>query len=87
MTWPLERLADMDPRRLRQTFGRDLRLGGGIGKEALIAGREAIDRSIEQILPMIRDGGYVPAVDDCVPPEVSFETYKYFVQAMQQATL
>jgi uroporphyrinogen decarboxylase len=82
-TWPLERNSGMDPLALRKKYGRDLRLGGGIPKEALIAGPAAIDRELSRLLPVIRDGGYVPAVDDMVPPEVPWAHYRYYVHAMR----
>ncbi len=86
-TWPLERGSAMDPADLRREFGRDLALGGGFAKEALIAGPEAIDRQIEELLPVVQDGGFVPAVDDMVPPEVPFDHYKYYVEAMRAVRL
>ena len=83
-TWPLEQMAGMDPVMLRKQFGRELRLGGGIAKEALIAGPVAIDREIERLMPVIRDGGFIPAVDDCPPPEVSLKTFAYYIEALRK---
>jgi len=82
--WPLEQMAGMDPAMLRKRFGRELRLGGGIAKEALIAGPAAIDREIERLMPVICDGGFVPTVDDCPPPEVSLDTFAYYVEALRR---
>ena len=82
-TWPLEQAAGMDPAMLRRRFGRELRLGGGFAKEALIAGPRAIDREIRRLMPIVEQGGFVPAVDDMVPPEVPFEDYQYYVDAMR----
>lgn len=81
--WPLEQQAGMDPAVLRRRFGRELRLAGGIAKEALIAGPAAIDREIERLMPMIRDGGFIPAVDDCPPPEVPLRTFVYYIEALR----
>ncbi len=86
-TWPLERAAGMDPLALRTRFGRALRLGGGIPKEALIAGPEAIDREIERLKPLMAEGGYVPAVDDMVPPEVPLATYRHYLDRMREVRL
>lgn len=85
--WPCERNAGMDPIILRKTFGKSLRLGGGISKESLIAGKNAIDSEVDRILPLIEEGGYVPAIDDMVPPEVTFENYRYYVEKMRSITL
>jgi uroporphyrinogen decarboxylase len=83
-TWPLEQAAGMDPVMLRQQFGRELRLAGSIAKEALIEGPAAIDREIERLMPLIRDGGFIPAVDDMPPPEVSFDHFAYYVEALKR---
>ena len=83
-TWPLERAAGMDPLRVRQEYGRGLLLGGGIPKEALIAGPEAITRELTRLRPLIEAGGYLPALDDVVPPEVPFSTYQFYVEALRK---
>ncbi len=81
-TYPLERAAGMDPVELRREYGRDLRLIGGFPKEALIAGPAAIDAEIHHLMPVIEDGGFIPALDDMVPPEVPLNHYRYYVDAL-----
>ena len=52
---------------------------GGIDKRVLAAGRAAIDRELERILPVMRArGGYVPTCDHGVPEEVPFEDYLHY---------
>jgi len=52
---------------------------GGIDKRALVAGKEAIDRELEARIPfMLKRGGYIPTVDHLVPPDVSFENFRYY---------
>jgi uroporphyrinogen decarboxylase len=60
-----------------------LRLGGNISKEALIAGPAAIDREIARLMPLVRDGGFVPALDDMVPLEVPLTHYRYLIEAIR----
>jgi hypothetical protein len=86
-TYPLERASGMDPHLLREKYGPDLRVAGGFPKEALIAGPEAIDREIEYLMPLIAQGGYIPAVDDMVPPEVPFDHYVHYVEAIKAIRL
>ena len=81
-TWPCERNAGMDPIKLRKTFGRDLRMVGGIGHTCLAAGREDIDREIDRLLPLIDEGGFIPVVDDMPPPEVPFANYRYCTERL-----
>ncbi|NLF32033.1 MAG: hypothetical protein GX591_14245 [Planctomycetes bacterium] len=57
----------------------DLVLTGGIDKRVLAAGREAIDRHVDAILPAMRDrGGYIPTCDHGVPEEVSLANYLHY---------
>jgi uroporphyrinogen-III decarboxylase len=57
----------------------ELILHGGIDKRILAAGRDAIDREVDRILPVMRRrGGYIPTCDHGVPEEVAFEDYMHF---------
>lgn len=57
----------------------DLVISGGIDKRELAKGREAIDRMLERIIPVMRErGGYIPTCDHGVPAEVSLEDYKHY---------
>jgi uroporphyrinogen decarboxylase len=61
----------------------DLRMRGGFDKRILAAGREAIDREVDRIMPVMkRRGGFIPTCDHGVPEEVSFENYMHFRQRM-----
>ena len=82
-TWPLERGSAMDPVELRKIYGKDLRLAGGVSKEALIAGPDAIDRTFDHLMPLIHEGGFIPAIDDMVPPEVPLEHYRYYIESVR----
>lgn len=86
--YPLERAADMDPIRLRNRFGRELRMLGGIDKRAMIAGpAAAIDAQLAYVAPLLREGGYIPWCDHWVPPDVSLKNYLYYVKRMKEASL
>jgi hypothetical protein len=77
---PIERCSPaMDPFVLRARHGRRLLLCGGIPKAALIAGKDAVDAEIERLLPLVREGGFIPALDDMVPPEVPYDVYRHYV--------
>lgn len=81
---PMERMAGMDPVKIRKLFGRSLRMEGGLSKEALIGGPRCIDEELARLLPVIREGGFIPALDDVVPPEVPLENYRYFINALRK---
>lgn len=63
----------------------DLLLRGGIDKRILAAGKDAIDRELERIMPtMIARGGYIPTCDHGVPEEVSLENYLHYRRRMRE---
>jgi uroporphyrinogen decarboxylase len=82
--WPLERAADQDPVRLRKKFGRSLRLWGGVDKRELARGPEAIDAHLRALAPLVKEGGYIPAVDHTVPPDVSWENFQYYMASKEK---
>ncbi|NQU44407.1 hypothetical protein HQ520_14045 [bacterium] len=57
----------------------DLAILGGIDKRILARSKDAIDKELERILPVMRErGGYIPTCDHGVPEEVSYENYLHF---------
>jgi len=76
--WPLERVAEMDPIRIRKEFGKDLRLFGAVDKMELAKGKKAIDAHLATLVPLIEEGGFIPTVDHTVPPDVSLEDFLYY---------
>ena len=85
-TWPLEG-PSMDPYVLRERYGKDLRLAGAISKQTLINGPAAIDKELERLMPIIAEGGFIPAPDDCIPPEVPFDTFRHYMEAVRAIRL
>ncbi|MBN1875559.1 MAG: hypothetical protein JXA33_15140 [Anaerolineae bacterium] len=85
--YPIERASNMDAIRLRERFGRDLRLIGGIDKRAMIAGPAAIEAELRHVAPLFKEGGFIPWCDHHVPPDVSLEHYLYYVKRMKEISL
>jgi uroporphyrinogen-III decarboxylase len=57
----------------------DVALFGGIDKRILAESKEAIDREVERILPVMRErGGYIPTCDHGVPEEVPLDYYRHY---------
>lgn len=82
---PVEVAAEMVPVELRKTYGRNLRLIGGIDKREIAKGKAAIDAEIVRNQPLIDEGGFLPAIDHSVPADISFADYAYFVEKIQRA--
>ena len=75
---PFEAAAGCDVVRTGREYP-DLALFGGIDKRVLAAGKDAIDRHLERILPVMRArGGYIPTCDHGVPLEVPLEDYRHY---------
>ncbi|MGB9619564.1 MAG: hypothetical protein ACPL7K_04040, partial [Armatimonadota bacterium] len=77
--WPLERASGMDPVRLRKKFGKGLRLWGGVDKREIARGPEAIEAHLRELTPLIEEGGFIPTVDHTVPPDISWDNFRYYV--------
>jgi hypothetical protein len=54
-------------------------MSGGIDKRVLAKSKDAIDRYLDELLPVMKKrGGYIPTCDHGVPAEVSFELYCHY---------
>jgi uroporphyrinogen decarboxylase len=84
MLWPLERAADQDPVRLRKKFGKSLRLSGGVDKRELAKGPEAIDAHLKELQPLVAEGGFIPTVDHAVSPDISWDSFRYYMDAKRK---
>ena len=82
--YPLEYVCGLDAVKLRERFGRRLRLIGNIDKMALAAGPKYIDRELERVEPLIEEGGYIPSVDHAVPADVPFRHYLYYIRQLKK---
>lgn len=79
--WPLERAAGINPVTLRQRFGRGLRLWGGVDKRVLPCGEAAVKEHLRSLIPLIEEGGFIPTVDHTVPPDVSWDDFRRYMDA------
>jgi uroporphyrinogen decarboxylase len=79
--FPLEVAAGMDALALRKEFGRDIRLIGNISRQALMDGLQAIDEEFDRKVPALMvDGGYIPAADDIITPDMAFASYQHYIE-------
>jgi hypothetical protein len=81
---PFEVAAGMDIRSIAQDYPK-LFIFGGLDKRELAKGRAAIDRELEAKLPpLFARGGYLPCMDHHVPPEVSWEDFRYYLERTRE---
>lgn len=83
--FPFEVQSGMDIRKVRGEYGGRLAIMGGLDKRALAGTREDIEREVLEKAPeLLRSGGYIPALDHCVPPDVSFANFKFFLRLLRR---
>jgi hypothetical protein len=82
-TLPCEIAAGSDPLALRRRHPRCILLGG-MDKRVISAGREGVDAELARVMPLVREGAFIPMLDHFVPPDVSFETYRYYVERRRE---
>lgn len=80
---PMDVNAGMDIAAVRGSFP-NLKFVGGFNKLCIAEGPEAIDREFERILPVIRQGGYIPGADHQVAPSTSLDHYRYYISRLQE---
>lgn len=83
---PMDVNAGMDIVKVREKYPR-LKFIGAFNKLKIAEGRVEIDKEFERILPVIRQGGYVPGADHQVAPSTSFENYKYYLTKLKEVML
>lgn len=80
---PMDVNAGMDIVEVRKSFP-NLKFIGGYNKLCIAEGKAAIDKEFERILPVIRQGGYIPGCDHQVAPSTSYENYKYYISQLKK---
>ncbi len=81
---PCEVAAGTDPAPLRKQYGRALRFIGGVDKRAVAKGPDAIRAELDRLRPVVREGGFIPAIDHSVAADISWDNYRYYVDEMRQ---
>ena len=76
-----------DSAEYKKRFGKELRIFGGINKNQFGKGKEAIDAEIKRRLPVMKEGGFVPLPDHLIPPDVSLDNYRYYLDALRKVRI
>ena len=59
-------------------------LYGNIARQALMDGPEAVEREVMSKVPLLMEqGGYIPAVDDMILPDISFASFMRYVELIR----
>ena len=77
----------MSYREIRQEFGRNLRLIGGIDSDSLRQNQRDIQRVVmDMVPPLLEDGGFIPLADGRVREDVSFDNYMFYRKLLETVT-
>ncbi len=68
-----------DPVRLRQKYGRRLRMMGGVDKHLITGDPRAMRTALERLKPVVDEGGYIPLPDHRIPPNCSLDQFNAYV--------
>jgi hypothetical protein len=82
--FPFEVNGCSHPSELFDTYGKELRIMGGVDKIQLGKGREAIDAYLDTLIPLVKRGGYIPFCDHRCPPNVTPEDYLYYLDRKEE---
>ncbi|HUT25514.1 MAG TPA: hypothetical protein VM492_14305 [Sumerlaeia bacterium] len=82
--FPAEVHGGTDPVALRRTYGRELRVWGGVDKMIFLKDRAAVDRELERLRPAIEEGGFIPTVDHRVQANASLDLYKHYLDRKRE---
>jgi len=84
--YPYEALAGNDVARVLDRYPK-VGVIGGLRKEAMYEGREAIDTEIEKARVLIRKGRYIPGPDHFVLKTCTFANYRYFMERLREVVM
>jgi len=79
--YPFEVQAGMDIVSVRQQYGNQFMIIGGLNKRTLADSEEAIRKELDAKVPfMLEQGGYIPMLDHSVPTDISLRLFRYYLQ-------
>ena len=80
---PLERMAGVDVSELRLRHPR-IRLLGAFDKTTMHLGEARMRQEFERLLPVMKQGGFIPSCDHQTPPGVSLEDYRLYMKLLKE---
>ncbi len=75
---------EADPIAFRRKYGKDMLIMGGFNKRILANTKEAIEKEIYRLAPLVEEGGYIGFCDHRVPPDVPLENYWFYLEMVRE---
>jgi uroporphyrinogen decarboxylase len=73
-----------DPIKIRELYGKQLRMFGGVNKHIISQGEDIIRRELLRLKPLVDEGGYIPIPDHRIPPDVSLNQMRQYVNIFNE---
>ncbi len=84
LIWPFEVQAEMDVVKIGERWPREFAIWGGMDKRVLARDRKGIEEEVMRVMPpLLKRGGYIPAIDHAVPPDVPLENWLFFLELVR----
>jgi len=83
---PLERQAGVDVAKFRERHPK-LLMVGAFDKMTMNKGEDVMRAEFERLLPVMRQGGFVPGCDHQTPPGVSYDQYQTYLRLLREYTV
>ncbi len=84
--YPYEALAGNDVGRVIDRYP-NVGVIGGLRKEAMYEGKEAVDREMAKAREWIKKGRYIPGPDHFVLTQAGFASYRYFMESLRDVVM
>ncbi len=80
---PLERQSGVDVAEIRRLYP-DFLMIGGFDKMSMLKSPEAVEQEFRRLLPVIRSGKFMPAMDHQTPPGTPLATYRVYSRLLKE---
>ncbi|MEN6643114.1 MAG: uroporphyrinogen decarboxylase family protein [Armatimonadia bacterium] len=84
--YPFEVQSNNDVARVRERFP-EMGCVGGLNKQAMAEGKDAIDREMDRARRLIELGRFIPGPDHFVLSDVTFASYRYFMEELREVVM
>ncbi len=80
---PIDVNAGVDIVKVREQYPT-MKFFGAFNKLSIIAGKEEIEKELERLTPVIKQGGCIICTDHQAAPDTSLENYRYYVKRLKE---
>ncbi|MQY58911.1 MAG: hypothetical protein GH144_04795 [Clostridia bacterium] len=84
---PMEVAAGNDVVDYRKTYGKKMAYRGGVDKRAIAKGGKIMEEEVRRVvLPLLKEGGFIPSCDHGVPPDISWPNFIEYSRLLAKLT-